>query len=115
MATAVPAMRMGGAEGDPAGGSDEFKRVETRLRHLVGKAVGDYRMILSGDRIMVCMSGGSQEEPARAKIKRMLRGWEQATPGRIAQIFRGLQRLRPSHLADRTLFGFEGLNPRAAE
>jgi len=280
MATAFPAMRMRVAEGDPAGGSYEVKRVETRLRHLVGKAVGDYRMIQSGDRIMVCMSGGkdsytmldmllalqrrapvsfeliavnldqkqpgfpeqllpdylsslgvaydileqdtysvvtravpegktycglcsrlrrgvlyryasengitrialghhredivetfflnlfhagkvkamppkllsddgrhvvirpmaycaeaditayarmrgfpiipcdlcgSQEKLERAKIKRMLRGWEETTPGRVEQIFRGLQRVRPSHLADRKLFDFEGLSPRAVE
>lgn len=280
MATVFPAIRMEGAEGDPAGGSDELKRVQTRLRHLVGKAVGDYRMIQSGDRIMVCMSGGkdsytmldmllalqrrapvsfeliavnldqkqpgfpeqvlpeylsslgvaydileqdtysvvtravprgktycglcsrlrrgvlyryaaengitrialghhredivetfflnlfhagkvkamppkllsddgrhvvirpmaycaeadiaayarmrgfpvipcdlcgSQDKLARAKIKRMLRDWEQATPGRTEQIFRGLQRVCLSHLADRKLFDFEGLNPRAVE
>ena len=280
MATAFPAMRMGVAEGDPAGGGDELKRVQTRLRHLVGKAVGDYRMIQSGDRIMVCMSGGkdsytmldmllalqrrapvsfeliavnldqkqpgfpeqvlpdylsslgvaydileqdtysvvtravpqgktycglcsrlrrgvlyryasengitrialghhredivetfflnlfhagkvkamppkllsddgrhvvirpmaycaeadiaayahmrgfpiipcdlcgSQEKLARAKIKRMLRDWEQATPGRTEQIFRGLQRVRPSHLADRELFDFQGLSSQASE
>ncbi len=280
MATAFPAMRMEVADGDPAGRSDEIKRVRTRLRHLVGKAVGDYRMIQSGDRIMVCMSGGkdsytmldmllalqrrapvsfelvavnlnqkqpgfpeqvlpdylsslgvdydileqdtysvvtravpqgktycglcsrlrrgvlyryasehgitrialghhrediietfflnlfhagkvkamppkllsddgrhvvirpmaycaeadiaaygrmrgfpvipcdlcgSQDKLERAKIKRMLRDWEQATPGRTEQIFRGLQRVRPSHLADRELFDFEGLNSRAVE
>ena len=280
MSTAFPAMHLELMEGDPVGGNHAYKRIETRLRHLVGKAVGDYRMIESGDRIMVCMSGGkdsytmldmllalqrrapvrfelvavnldqkqpgfpeqvlpdylsslgvaydileqdtysvvtravpegktycglcsrlrrgalyryasengmtrialghhredivetfflnlfhagktkamppkllsddgrhvvirpmaycaeadiityaqmrefpiipcdlcgSQENLERAKIKSMLRAWEEATPGRIEQIFRGLQRVRLSHLADRSLFDFEGLSPRAAE
>ena len=280
MSTAFPAMHLELMEGDPVGGDHAYKRIETRLRHLVGKAVGDYRMIESGDRIMVCMSGGkdsytmldmllalqrrapvrfdlvavnldqkqpgfpeqvlpdylsslgvaydileqdtysvvtravpegktycglcsrlrrgalyryasengmtrialghhredivetfflnlfhagkakamppkllsddgrhvvirpmaycaeadiityaqmrefpiipcdlcgSQENLERAKIKSMLRAWEEATPGRIEQIFRGLQRVRLSHLADRSLFDFEGLSPRAAE
>ncbi len=280
MSTAFPAMHLEIAEGDPVGRDHAYKRIETRLRHLVGKAVGDYRMIESGDRIMVCMSGGkdsytmldmllalqrrapvpfelvavnldqkqpgfpehvlpdylsslgvaydileqdtysvviravpegktycglcsrlrrgvlyryasencitrialghhredivetfflnlfhagkakamppkllsddgnhvvirpmaycaeadittyarmrefpiipcdlcgSQENLERVKIKNMLRAWEEATPGRIEQIFRGLQRVRLSHLADRSLFDFEGLSPRAAE
>ena len=280
MSTSSPAMHLKLTEGDPVGGNHAYKRIETRLRHLVGKAVGDYRMIESGDRIMGCMSGGkdsytmldmllalhrrapvrfelvavnldqkqpgfpeqmlpdylsslgvaydileqdtysvvsravpegktycglcsrlrrgvlyryalengitrialghhredivetfflnlfhagkakamppkllsddgrhvvirpmaycaeadiityaqmrefpiipcdlcgSQENLERAKIKSMLRAWEEATPGRIEQIFRGLQRVRLSHLADRSLFDFEGLSPRAAE
>jgi tRNA 2-thiocytidine biosynthesis protein TtcA len=280
MTTAIPAMHMESARCVPALGSDEDKRVETRLRHLVGKAVVDYRMIESGDRIMVCMSGGkdsyamldmllalqrrapvafeivavnldqkqpgfpghvlpdyltslgvdyhiveqdtysvvvgavaegktycglcsrlrrgalyryasehcitkialghhredivetfflnlfhsgkvkamppkllsddgrhvvirpmaycaeadiaayarrrafpiipcdlcgSQENLERAKIKAMLRGWEEATPGRVEQIFRGLQRVRPSHLADRELFDFATLRAPVAE
>ena len=280
MSTALPAMQFEIAENEPHGDGGAHKRLETRLRHLVGKAVTDFRMIESGDRIMVCMSGGkdsytmldlllalqrrapvpfeivavnldqkqpgfpehvlpdylsslgvayaileqdtysvvtravpegktycglcsrlrrgvlyryaaengiskialghhrddivetfflnlfhagklkamppkllsddgrhvvirpmaycaeadiaayarirefpiipcdlcgSQENLERTRIKRMLRAWEQATPGRTEQIFRGLQRVRPSHLADRNLFDFEGLSPRAAE
>ncbi len=280
MSTAFPAMHLEIAEGDPVGRDHAYKRIETRLRHLVGKAVGDYRMIESGDRIMVCMSGGkdsytlldmllalqrrapvpfelvavnldqkqpgfpeqvlpdylsslgvaydileqdtysvvtravpegktycglcsrlrrgvlyryasengitrialghhrddivetfflnlfhagkakamppkllsddgnhvvirpmaycaeadittyarmrefpiipcdlcgSQENLERVKIKNMLRAWEVASPGRIEQFFRGLQHVRLSHLADRSLFDFEGLSPRVAE
>lgn len=280
MSTAIPAMRVQAMNGGSEKGDPSLKSVEARLRHLVGKAVGDYRMIASGDRIMVCMSGGkdsytmldmllalrrrapvpfelvavnldqkqpgfpghvlpqylsslgveyeileqdtysvvtrtvaegksycglcsrlrrgvlyryaaehgmtkialghhredivetfflnlfhagkvkamppkllsddarhvvirpmaycaeadiaayarmrdypvipctlcgSQENLERARIKRMLREWEEAAPGRIEQIMRGLKRVRPSHLADRALFDFEGLTPRAEE
>ena len=65
--------------------------------------------------IIPCDLCGSQENLERARIKRMLREWEEATPGRVEQIFRGLQRVRPSHLADRTLFDFASLSPRARE
>jgi tRNA 2-thiocytidine biosynthesis protein TtcA len=65
--------------------------------------------------IIPCDLCGSQENLERMKIKNMLRAWEEATPRRSEQIFRGLQRVRPSHLADRRLFDFEGLSPRAAE
>ena len=64
--------------------------------------------------IIPCDLCGSQDNLERAKIKSMLRAWEEATPGRVEQIFRGLQRVRPSHLADRRLFDFEGLSPRVA-
>lgn len=280
MSTVIPVMHLEPVRRNPAGGGDEDKRVETRLRRLVGKAVVDYRMIESGDRIMVCMSGGkdsytmldmllalqrrapvpfelvavnldqkqpgfpehvlpdylsalgvaydvveqdtygvvvrtvpegntycslcsrlrrgalyryasehgitkialghhredivetfflnlfhsgkakamppkllsddgrqvvirplaycaeadiaayarrrefpiipcdlcgSQENLERVKIKGMLRDWEDSTPGRVEQIFRGLQRVHPSHLADRNLFDFEALSVRAGE
>jgi tRNA 2-thiocytidine biosynthesis protein TtcA len=65
--------------------------------------------------IIPCDLCGSQENLERAKIKSMLRDWEESTPGRVEQIMRGLQRVRPSHLADRNLFDFEGLRARVAE
>jgi tRNA 2-thiocytidine biosynthesis protein TtcA len=65
--------------------------------------------------IIPCDLCGSQDKLERAKIKSMLSAWEEATPGRVEQIFRGLQRVRPSHLADRQLFDFEELSPRAAQ
>lgn len=38
--------------------SNQFNKLQRRLRRDVGRAVIDYKMIAEGDRIMVCLSGG---------------------------------------------------------
>jgi tRNA 2-thiocytidine biosynthesis protein TtcA len=42
-------------------------------------------------------------------IGRMLQDWDKKFPGRIETMFRSLQNIVPSHLADSKLFDFQGL------
>jgi tRNA 2-thiocytidine biosynthesis protein TtcA len=39
----------------------------------------------------------------------MLQGWEKQQPGRLDNIFRSLQNISPSQLADNELFNFKDL------
>lgn len=64
--------------------------------------------------IIPCNLCGSQEHLQRKKIKAMLAGWEEEDPGRSGRIFRSLQHVSPSHLADGTLFDFAAIVPPAS-
>ncbi len=59
--------------------------------------------------IIPCGLCGSQENLQRAMINDMLREWDNAHPKRLASMFKALQNVAPSQLADRELFDFENL------
>ena len=62
--------------------------------------------------IIPCNLCGSQENMKRREIKKMLAAWDAEDPGRTERLFRSLQHVTPSHLADRELYDFTGLTPR---
>ena len=59
--------------------------------------------------IIPCDLCGSQDNLQRQVIKRMLQDWDRQHPGRVEKIGRALGSVVPSHLMDRTLFDFAGL------
>ena len=59
--------------------------------------------------IIPCTLCGSQENLQRRQLKGMLQDWTKRHPGRIENILRGLQNASASHLLDRALFDFSGL------
>ncbi len=59
--------------------------------------------------IIPCNLCGSQENLQRQVIKEMLQDWDKRFPGRIETMFRSMQHVVPSHLADTELFDFKGL------
>jgi len=66
--------------------------------------------------IIPCNLCGSQENLQRQVIKTMLHDWERTSPGRTEIMFRALQNIAPSQLADRELFDFANLRkePKSA-
>lgn len=59
--------------------------------------------------IIPCNLCGSQENLQRQNIKAMLVEWDKKTPGRVENIFKSIQSVSPSQLADKQLFDFENL------
>ncbi|WP_147198081.1 tRNA 2-thiocytidine(32) synthetase TtcA [Pantoea sp. MBD-2R] len=59
--------------------------------------------------IIPCNLCGSQENLQRQSIKAMLSEWDKKDPGRVESVFKSIQNVSPSQLADRNLFDFENL------
>ncbi|WP_408900150.1 tRNA 2-thiocytidine(32) synthetase TtcA [Photobacterium piscicola] len=59
--------------------------------------------------IIPCNLCGSQENLQRQSIKAMLIDWDKKTPGRVDAIFKSIQNISPSQLADKSLFDFVNL------
>lgn len=60
--------------------------------------------------IIPCNLCGSQDGLQRVAMKQMLDEWETRSPGRREVMFRALQNVRPSHLADGRVWDFLGLD-----
>jgi tRNA 2-thiocytidine biosynthesis protein TtcA len=56
--------------------------------------------------IIPCKLCGSQDNMKRREVKQMLAEWERQDPGRTDRLFRSLQNVTASHLADRSLYDF---------
>ena len=61
--------------------------------------------------IIPCTLCGSQQTLQRVRVREMLRAWEREDPGRTERIFDAMARVVPSHLMDRKLFAFAGIEP----
>lgn len=59
--------------------------------------------------IIPCNLCGSQENLQRQNIKSMLIEWDNKTPGRVEGVFKSIQNVSPSQLADKNLFDFINL------
>ena len=59
--------------------------------------------------IIPCNLCGSQPNLQRQVVKQMINDWEKRFPGRAETMFRAMQNVVPSHLADTELFDFAGL------
>ncbi len=65
--------------------------------------------------IIPCNLCGSQDNLQRVQVRRMLDEWERSHPGRTQHIFKALQNVAPSQLADPQLFDFANLSQQPAQ
>ena len=89
--------------------SDDGKNMFIRpLAYAREKDIAEYAELKEFP-IIPCNLCGSQDNLQRQVIKEMLQQWDKHHPGRIETMFRSLQHVVPSHLADTQLFDFKSL------
>ena len=89
--------------------SDDGKHVVIRpLAYCAERDIARYARG-RGFPIIPCKLCGSQDNMKRREVKAMLAKWEQEDPGRSDRLFRSLQNVTASHLADTRLYDFASL------
>ncbi|MDN4501466.1 tRNA 2-thiocytidine(32) synthetase TtcA [Alteromonadaceae bacterium BrNp21-10] len=89
--------------------SDDGQQMVIRpLAYCTEKDIARYASLV-GYPIIPCNLCGSQENLQRQSIKAMLQDWNQRFPGRIESMYKSMQNVVPSHLADNQLFDFQSL------
>jgi tRNA 2-thiocytidine biosynthesis protein TtcA len=89
--------------------SDDGKHIVIRpLAYCREKDLATYAK-LKAFPIIPCNLCGSQPNLQRQAIKAMMQAWDKQFPGRLETMFRALQNVKPSHLADPALYDFKSL------
>ncbi|MBB1485397.1 tRNA 2-thiocytidine(32) synthetase TtcA [Oceanospirillum sediminis] len=92
--------------------SDDGKNIVIRpLAYCPEKDIAEFAQLKQFP-IIPCNLCGSQDGLQRQVIKEMLQGWEKQHPGRLEIMFRAMQNVAPSQLADNDLFDFKNLEEK---
>ena len=94
--------------------SDDGRNVVIRPLSYCNEADIEAYAELQGFPIIPCNLCGSQDNLQRVQVRRMMDEWERNHPGRTQQIFKALQNVAPSQLADTQLFDFANLSTQPA-